>query len=122
MRTTWGLVAGEDSRIRMLDRTMDRMEYVEGRQKVKDQYAKWKDTTAVLIEDSSSGTAIISDLRTTGIPLLPISAGVYGDPASASCAVHRHMKQRSIAYPVPQEPDCAPCRGTLPGSIPKSAT
>jgi len=65
--TTWGLVAGEDSRIRMLDCTMDRMEYVEGRQKVKDQYAKWKDTTAVLIEDSSSGTAIISELRTTGI-------------------------------------------------------
>ena len=44
--TTWGRVVGEDSRIRMLDRTMDRMEYVEGRQKVKDQYAKWKDTTA----------------------------------------------------------------------------
>jgi hypothetical protein len=39
--TTWGLVAGEDSRIRMLDRTMDSMEYVEGRTKVKDQYAKW---------------------------------------------------------------------------------
>src|ERR1700731_3657172 len=70
--TTWGLVAGEDSRIRMLDRTMDRMEYVEGRQKVKDQYAKWHPTTAVL-EDSSSGTAIVSDLRRTGIPLLPIS-------------------------------------------------
>jgi phage terminase large subunit-like protein len=66
--TTWGLVVGEDARIRMLDRTMDRMEYVEGRQRVKDQYAKWKDTTAVLIEDSSSGTAIISDLRTTGSP------------------------------------------------------
>ena len=33
---------------------MDRMEYVEGRQKVKDQYAKWPMTTAVLVEDSSS--------------------------------------------------------------------
>jgi hypothetical protein len=63
-------VVGDDARIRMLDRTMDRMEYVEGRTKVKDQYAKWKDTTAVLIEDSSSGTAIISDLRTTGNPHL----------------------------------------------------
>jgi hypothetical protein len=29
--TTWGRVVGEDARIRMLDRTMDRMEYVEGR-------------------------------------------------------------------------------------------
>jgi hypothetical protein len=76
--TTWGLVAGEDSRIRMLDRTMDRMEYVEGRQKVKDQYAKWKDTTAVLIEDSSSSTAIISDLRTTGIPPIAYLAGRVG--------------------------------------------
>src|SRR5258707_9628854 len=63
--TTWGLVVGDDARIRMLDRTMDRMEYVEGRTKVKDQYAKWKDTTAVLIEDSSSRTAITSDPRTT---------------------------------------------------------
>src|ERR1700719_1632482 len=65
--TTWGLVVGEDSRIRMLDRTMDRMEYVEGRQKVKDQYAKWNMVTAVLVEDSRSGQAILSDLRTTGI-------------------------------------------------------
>src|ERR1700732_4039333 len=81
--TTWGLVAGEDSRIRMLDRTMDRMEYVEGRQKVKDQYAKWKDTTAVLIEDSSSGQAIISELRTTGIPLLPISPAGSDKEANA---------------------------------------
>ncbi len=81
--TTWGLVAGEDARIRMLDRTMDRMEYVEGRQKIKDQYAKWKETTAVLIEDSSSGTAIISDLRTTGIPLLPISPAGADKEANA---------------------------------------
>ena len=81
--TTWGLVVGEDARIRMLDCTMDRMEYVEGRQKVKDQYAKWKDTTAVLIEDSSSGTAIISDLRTTGIPILPISPAGSDKEANA---------------------------------------
>jgi len=81
--TTWGLVVGDDARIRMLDRTMDRMEYVEGRQKVKDQYAKWKDTTAVLIEDSSSGTAIISDLRTTGIPILPISPAGSDKEANA---------------------------------------
>ena len=81
--TTWGLVVGEDARIRMLDRTMDRMEYVEGRTKVKDQYAKWKDTTAVLIEDSSSGTAIISDLRTTGIPILPISPAGSDKEANA---------------------------------------
>jgi predicted phage terminase large subunit-like protein len=80
--TTWGLVAGEDSRIRMLDRTMDRMEYVEGRQKVKDQYAKWH-PTAVLVEDSSSGTAIVSDLRTTGIPLLPISPAGSDKEANA---------------------------------------
>jgi len=65
----------------MLDHTMDRMEYVEGRQKVKDQYAK--DTTAVLIEDSSSGTAIISDLRTTGIPILPISPAGSDKEANA---------------------------------------
>jgi predicted phage terminase large subunit-like protein len=80
--TTWGLVAGEDSRIRMLDRTMDRMEYVEGRTKVKDQYAKWH-PTAVLVEDSSSGTAIVSDLRTTGIPLLPISPAGSDKEANA---------------------------------------
>jgi predicted phage terminase large subunit-like protein len=80
--TTWGLVVGEDSRIRMLDRTMDRMEYVEGRQKVKDQWAKWK-PTAVLVEDSSSGTAIISDLRTAGIPLLPISPAGSDKEANA---------------------------------------
>jgi len=80
--TTWGRVVGEDSRIRMLDRTMDRMEYVEGRQKVKDQYAKWH-PTAVLVEDSSSGTAIVSDLRTTGIPLLPISPAGSDKEANA---------------------------------------
>ena len=81
--TTWGLVVGEDSRIRMLDRTMDRMEYVEGRQKVKDQYAKWNMVTAVLVEDSSSGQAILSDLRTTGIPLLPISPAGSDKEANA---------------------------------------
>ena len=81
--TTWGLVAGEDARIRMLERTMDRMEYVEGRQKVKDQYAKWKMATAVLVEDSSSGQAILSDLRTTGIPLLPISPAGSDKEANA---------------------------------------
>jgi predicted phage terminase large subunit-like protein len=80
--TTWGLVVGEDSRIHMLDRTMDRMEYVEGRQKVKDQHAKWK-PSAVLIEDSSSGTAIISELRTTGIPLLAISPAGSDKEANA---------------------------------------
>jgi predicted phage terminase large subunit-like protein len=81
--TTWGLVVGEDARIRMLDRTMDRMEYVEGRQKVKDQYAKWNMVTAVLVEDSSSGQAILSDLRTTGIPLLPISPAGSDKEANA---------------------------------------
>ena len=81
--TTWGLVVGEDARIRMLDRTMDRMEYVEGRQKVKDQYAKWNMATAVLVEDSSSGTAIISDLRMAGIPLLPISPAGSDKEANA---------------------------------------
>ena len=81
--TTWGLVVGEDARIRMLDRTMDRMEYVEGRQKVRDQFAKWKMATAVLVEDSSSGTAIISDLRTAGIPLLPISPAGSDKEANA---------------------------------------
>jgi predicted phage terminase large subunit-like protein len=80
--TTWGLVVGEDARIRMLDRTMDRMEYVEGRTKVKDQYAQWH-PTAVLVEDSSSGTAIVSDLRTTGIPLLPISPAGSDKEANA---------------------------------------
>src|ERR1700681_3602499 len=80
--TTWGRVVGEDARIRMLDRTMDRMEYVEGRQKVKDQYAKGH-PTRVLVEDSSSGTAIVSDLRTTGIPLLPISPAGSDKEANA---------------------------------------
>src|ERR1700726_2626687 len=81
--TTWGRVVGEDSRIRMLDRTMDRMEYVEGRTKVKDQYAKWPMTTAVLVEDSSSGQAILSELRTTRIPLLPISPAGSNKEANA---------------------------------------
>src|SRR6202045_2530709 len=67
----------------MLDRTMDRMEYVEGRQKVKDQYAKWDMVTVVLVEDSSSGQAILSDLRTTGIPLLPISPAGSDKEANA---------------------------------------
>jgi Terminase RNaseH-like domain len=37
----------------------------------------------VLIEDSSSGTAIISDLRTTGIPILPISPAGSDKEANA---------------------------------------
>jgi predicted phage terminase large subunit-like protein len=69
--TTWALVVGED-RIYMLDYCKARMEYTEGRQKIKDLNSRWK-PTAILIEDSNSGTAIISDLRTIGIPLLPIS-------------------------------------------------
>ena len=56
----------------MLDYFKARMEYTEGRQKIKDLSNRWRPTT-ILIEDSSSGTAIISDLRTIGIPLLPIS-------------------------------------------------
>jgi predicted phage terminase large subunit-like protein len=80
--TTWGLVVGEDVRIRMLDLVKERMEYTEGRQRVKDQWAKWK-PTAVLIEDSSSGTAVISDLRTAGIPLLPISPAGSDKEANA---------------------------------------
>jgi predicted phage terminase large subunit-like protein len=69
--TTWALVVGED-RIHMLDYCKARMEYTEGRQKIKDLNSRWR-PTAILIEDSNSGTAIISDLRTIGIPLLPIS-------------------------------------------------
>jgi predicted phage terminase large subunit-like protein len=69
--TTWALVVGED-RIYMLDYFKARMEYTEGRQKIKDLNSRWK-PTAILIEDSNSGTAIISDLRTIGIPLRPIS-------------------------------------------------
>ena len=37
----------------------------------------------MLIEDSSSGTAIISDLRTTGIPILPISPAGSDKEANA---------------------------------------
>src|SRR5580704_6112236 len=40
-------------------------------------------TTAVLVEDSSSGQAILSDLRTTGIPLLPISPAGSDKEANA---------------------------------------
>jgi predicted phage terminase large subunit-like protein len=69
--TTWALVVGED-RIYMLDYCKARMEYTEGRQKIKDLSNRWR-PTAILIEDSSSGTAIISDLRTIGIPLVAIS-------------------------------------------------
>jgi predicted phage terminase large subunit-like protein len=69
--TTWALVVG-DERISMLDYWKARMEYTEGRQKIKDLSNRWR-PTAILIEDSSSGTAIISDLRTIGIPLLPMS-------------------------------------------------
>jgi len=39
--------------------------------------------TAVLIEDSKSGTAIISDLHLTGIPLLPISPAGSDNEANA---------------------------------------
>jgi phage terminase large subunit-like protein len=70
--TTWGLATGGDERIYMLDRFEARMEYTEGRQKIKDQNSRWR-PNAILIEDSNSGTAIISDLRTMGIPSLPIS-------------------------------------------------
>lgn len=80
--TTWGLVVGEDSRIRMLDRVVEKMEYVEGRQRVRDQYSKWH-PSAILMEDSSSGTAIISDLRTTGMPILAISAAGSDKQANA---------------------------------------
>lgn len=80
--TTWGLVAGEDLRIRMLDYLCRRMEYAEGRTAVKDQNAKWH-PSAILIEDSNSGTSIISDLRTTGIPLLPISPAGSDKQANA---------------------------------------
>jgi predicted phage terminase large subunit-like protein len=69
--TTWALVTGGDERIYMLDYYKARMEYTEGRQKIKDLNSRWR-PHAILIEDSSSGTAIISDLRTTGIPLVPI--------------------------------------------------
>jgi predicted phage terminase large subunit-like protein len=69
--TTWARVAG-DRLIYMLDRFKARMEYTEGRQKIKDLANRWR-PHAILIEDSSSGTAIISDLRTLGLPLLPIS-------------------------------------------------
>jgi len=51
--TTWALVVGEE-RIYMLDYCKARMEYTEGRQKIKDLNSRWK-PTAILIEDSNSG-------------------------------------------------------------------
>jgi predicted phage terminase large subunit-like protein len=69
--TTWALVVGEEH-IYMLDYYMERMEYTEGRTKVQDTNARWS-PHAILIEDSNSGSSILSDLRTTGIPMIAIS-------------------------------------------------
>jgi predicted phage terminase large subunit-like protein len=95
--TTWGLATGDDERIYMLDRFKARMEYTEGRQKIKDQNSRWR-PNAILIEDSNSGTAIISDLQTMGIPLLPISpAG--SDKESNARAVSPMFEAGQILLP-----------------------
>jgi predicted phage terminase large subunit-like protein len=94
--TTWELVVGDDL-IYMLDHFKARMEYTEGRQKIQDLNRRWK-PHAILIEDSNSGTAIISDLRTTGIPLLPISpAG--SDKESNARAVSPMFEAGKILLP-----------------------
>ena len=49
---------------------------------MQDPNAKWH-PTAVLIEDSNSGTATVSDLRIAGIPLFPISPAGSDKEANA---------------------------------------
>jgi predicted phage terminase large subunit-like protein len=95
--TTWAMVTGGDERIYLLDHFKARMEYTEGRQKTKDLNSRWR-PHAVLIEDSSSGTAIISDLRTTGIPLLAI-APAGSDKESNARAVSPMFEAGMIFLP-----------------------
>ena len=73
------------------------MEYTEGRQKILDLNRLWR-PTVILIEDSSSGTAIISDLKSTGIPLRPISP-VGSDKESNARAVSPMFEAGMILLP-----------------------
>jgi predicted phage terminase large subunit-like protein len=94
--TTWGKFR-DDDRLYMLHYFKKRMEYVEGRRSIQELKNRWK-PNAILIEDSNSGTAMISDLRTTGIPLIPISpAG--SDKESNARAVSPMFEAGKILLP-----------------------
>jgi predicted phage terminase large subunit-like protein len=81
----------------MLHYYKKRMEYVEGRRSIQELKNRWK-PDAILIEDSNSGTAMISDLRTTAIPLIPISpAG--SDKESNARAVSPMFEAGKILLP-----------------------
>ena len=83
--TTWALVS-HDACVYLVDWFRQSMEYVEGRQKVEELSARWK-ADAVLIEDIDNGATIISDLRATDVPLIPISATDSNEEANASAAL-----------------------------------
>jgi phage terminase large subunit-like protein len=82
--TTWALV-GDDACFYMVDWFRQSMDYVEGRQKVEELSARWK-PYAILIEDIGSGATIISDLRATDVPVIPISPTESDKEANASAA------------------------------------
>ena len=82
--TIWALVS-DDACVFMVDWFRQSMEYVEGRQKVEELSARWK-PDAVLIEDTDNGATIISDLRLTDVPLLPISSTESDKEANAITA------------------------------------
>jgi hypothetical protein len=77
----------------------ERMEYVEGRQSVKTPNAKWH-PAAVLIEDSYSGTAIISNnsnSRTTRIPPREVSTTAARHSRLKSSSTYSTRKRRPSA-------------------------
>jgi phage terminase large subunit-like protein len=94
--TTWALVS-EGARVYMVNWFRQSMEYVEGRQKVEELSARWK-PHAVLIRDIDSGATIISDLRATEVPLIPISPAGSDEEANAS-ATFSLLAEGSVLLP-----------------------
>ena len=63
----WG--RGDDNRLYLMDLAHDRMSYPTGKERVIAFYNKHK-PSAVVVEDKSSGTAILQECKLLGIPVL----------------------------------------------------
>lgn len=102
--TTWGIT--RHPRFYLLDVYRERMEYPKLRSAVRNQAAKWS-PGVILIEDKSSGTALIQELRAAGlgntqpIPIFPVEP--IGNKWERAVAASFYMEAGQVYLPVESE-------------------
>ena len=92
--TTWGLA--ENGCYYLLNMVRCRVEFPELKRLLRAEAEQWK-PNAILVEDRASGQSLIQDLRSTGLPIVPIR--VDSDKVSRAQAITAIVEAGNVYLP-----------------------